>query len=235
MSHLIINPSPQDPTLPTTEDSDGSAAFLTTGLISEGNNFILTTLELGSVIKGVVRSLVWIMFEVPFPKGTRFAEMWLGLTRNITVGDGDLAIWIGFLETDGVWNEGGDNGTGWLEYTNIEDLPHPATATDSAWLNASPSLAHTIGFGDHINGELVKWGTNSPGLHYEDPKFLTDFQTAFDENEAFRTSRGVPIAMSLVPVADNNRLFRFTSNRPEAAPVVEFPKLFFRTRRIHIV
>ena len=172
------------------------------------------------------------MFEVPLPQGTRFGAISLGLERRVQAGASALPVWVGLLSADGIWNAGGESSTGFLEYANIESLPHPDSPTDSAWLNSSTSLSHSISPADHSDGDLIKWGFGTQGLHYEDIKFLTDFQTAFDQNESFRTSRGVPIAMALVPTNNTQRLFILSSITGAADE--QPPQLFVRTRRVII-
>lgn len=230
MPSRILTPKPQNFIPVSTIQADGAEGFLVTG----GFTFAQPLHNFGTFLKGVGRTTIWLLYEVPVPIGTQFAEFSFGMEHVSQVGTLPLPIWIGFLETDGVWNAGED-GLGWKEYALLEDLPHPNSDTDSLWLDASPSLKHDVSPTDHSVGDFVKWGTNSPGLSYEDPKFLTDFQTAFDENEIYRTSRGVPVAMMLVPRVNDLMHFQFFSaNQPDHGSG-RVPELFFRTRRIHIV
>jgi hypothetical protein len=220
------SPRPNDPDV-TDARADGSTNFLATGPI----NFQGVSMDIGSVAKGAVRSVIWMMFEIPLRAGTRFGGMSINLSRSLSSGSGLVPLMVGFIEKDGVWNVGGEAGLGWDEYANEESLPHPADETDALWLDASPSLSHSININDHGNGDIVKWGYNSPALHYESTKFLTDLQTAFDENESDRTSRGVPVAIMMVPPAGaSSRIFRFDSAEGTIPP-----QLFIRTRRIIIV
>lgn len=225
MVSINVNPSPQNS---PTKEADGSDSFTRTGSIG----FTGPRINIGSGSKGPSRSTIWLLFEVSLSQGTIFAGISLGLVRELTTGTTLLPVSIGFLEIDGTWETGGESGTGWFEYANIESLPHPNTASDAAWLNSSASLTHDINVNDHVDGDRVKWGFNTPGLNYVNSKFLTDFQTIFDKNEQFRTSRGVPIAMAIVPTATDPRVFDFTSI--DSSVIKDRPELFVRSRRIHI-
>lgn len=222
MSIISTPPRPNTPDV-TDARADGSGSFTQTGSFT----FSAASMDLGTVIKGVLRSVLWLTFEIPFPVGTRFGAMSINLKRGITLGSDDFSVWVGFLATDGTWNTGGESGLGWKEYLNIEDLPHPNSSTGPEWLNSSISLSHIISISDHSDGNIVKWGTNVTGLNYENHKFLTDLQTAFDENEPNRTSRGVPVAIAMVPHGTTSRIFRFETVEGTTAP-----QLFIRTRRV---
>jgi len=224
MTTAITTPSPQTPAV-TNAQADGAGSFLATGAI--GGYLTLQTANVGT-FGGPVRGMFFLTFEVNMPPGTLFDAVSIGLVRTAVAGSGtDVPVMAGFIENDGVWNTGGEAGTGWAEYTNIEDVPHPDTAGDSAWLGSA--AVSTDNWTDVLLASgRTTFGSGFDGLTVDDPAWLTKFQQQFEDNEPYRTSRGVPVAVMFVPTGTDSRVFAVktvNSNDIDSRPNLTFSAL----------
>lgn len=196
MPTIYLQPSPPSA---AGVGADVSAEYLDSGFAPPLTN---TQIYFGTLQFTTFRNMMWILWEIPLPAGAVFTGMYASVWLASQDGMANQEIMVGLLANDGVWNAGGETSKGWGEYTDIANLPHPNTPTDSAWLNSSATFVHTVNSVSIPTGAgRVRWGYQHFNLQFSDPQFLTDLQTAFDANESFRTSRGVPVAFAWVPTS----------------------------------
>lgn len=193
-------------------------------------------LDFGSVLKGVQRAAHFCMFEIQEPVGTVFDSISYSLDFRQTSGVLlPIPFWFGLCEKDGRFNvqtEGFPRGIGNYLTTNL--FPLASGSVDPLWVSGSASIVDN--FPTSI-GARVSWGSVGSGSDFEDDKFLTDFQLAFDANESDRTvNRGIPIMLHLRPADITNKFWRFDAqnhatlaNRPTltlGTPVLDLGNIY---------
>ena len=218
---VTTTPSPQTPNVVNAQ-ADGSANFLATGAV--GGFVGQTDANVGTFIS-FIRSVFFLTFEINAPNGSIFDAVSVGIVGLSNQGVVDSApVLSGFVAGDGVWNTGGDAGTGFVEYTNVEDIPHPDTEVDALWQGGSAVSLDTWEVGNFPALQRATFGFGLSDLTFEDPAWLSKFQASFDENQQFRTSRGVPVFVMFVPTGNDSRVFTFGSvnGAEENRPILSF-------------
>lgn len=162
--------------------------------------------DIGSVLKGLQKGSFFVLFEIDEPSGTVFTSVEFSLYDFITFGALGTPFNFGVLAKDGIWNinpESSPKGLG--DYVLAEDFPRPLSDTDAAWVSGTAAIVGILDVFVHPVGgtpNRVTWGSTGLGSDFEAGNFLTDFQTAFDENESDRTiARGVPVLLYIQSIS----------------------------------
>ena len=209
---IVESPSPSSV-------ADMWMSWTTTGFTN--NNL----LYVGSIYKGGQNVASWLMFEPNIPAGSTLVSVELSLYQNALSGVASLDVRVGWLANDGVWNIQDPSSTAWAEYGPAYDFssttapgafPDRTGTSDAKWINNFPAfnpLSSVVASNTPASGTAFSFGGGtgiSPTFSASD--FLTDAQDSFDSNVANRNSRGVPIAVLLVPETSALQLWNMPSN-----------------------